>query len=134
MDPEFEADGLHYTAASGLLYVEHLVHVTHSIIESSVKPDPVAQSHSSQLQGICHEVSELRFNQILISAKQEEETDGRLNSEAENQFVIAGLKVANSSTWQERHPGYPCSLRCSQGLCQGLPAGKPTGPGQCQLL
>jgi len=82
MDPEFEADGFHYTPASGLMYIQHLVHSTQSIIGSSVKPDPVAQSHSSQLQGIRHDVSKLRFNQILINAKQEEETDGRLNSEA----------------------------------------------------
>jgi hypothetical protein len=102
MDPEFEADGFHYTPASGLMYIQHLVHSTQSILGLSVKPDPVAQSHSSQLQGIRHDVSELRFNQILINAKQEEETDGRLNSEAENRFVVAGLKIANSSSWQER--------------------------------
>ena len=106
MDPEFEADGFHYTPASGLMYIQHLVHSTQSIIGLSVKPDPVAQIHSSQLQGIRHDVSELRFNQILINAKQEEETDGHLNSEAENQFVVAGLKVANSSGWQERKSSF----------------------------
>jgi len=105
-DPEFEADGFHYTPASGLLYVQHLIHATHSILESSSKPDPVAQSHSSQLQGIRHDVSELRFNQIQINAKQEEETDGRLNSEAENQFVVAGLKVPTSKSWQERQSSF----------------------------
>jgi hypothetical protein len=106
VDQEFEADGFHYTPASGLLYVQHLIHATHLILDSSSKPDPVAQSHSSQLQGIRHDVSELRFNQIQINAKQEEETNGRLNSEAENQFVVAGLKVANSKSWQERQSSF----------------------------
>jgi len=106
MDPEFEADGIHYTPASGLLYVQHLVHSTHLILESPSKPDPVAQSHSSQLQGVRYDISELRFSQMLINAKQEEETDGRLNTEAENQFVIAGLKIARSNSWQERQSSF----------------------------
>ena len=106
MDPEFEADGIHYTPASGLLYVQHLVHSTHLILESPSKPDPVAQSHSSQLQGVRYDISELRFSQMLINAKQEEETNGRLNTEAENQFVIAGLKIARSNSWQERQSSF----------------------------
>jgi hypothetical protein len=106
MDPEFEADGIHYTADSGLLYVQHLVHATHQILESASKPDPVAQSHSSQLQGIRYDISELRFKQIQVITRQEEETDGRLNSEAENQFVVAGLKIARSSSWQERQSSF----------------------------
>jgi hypothetical protein len=122
-DPEFEADGVHYTPASGMLYVQHLVHSAHSIIESTVKPDPVAQSHSSQLQGIRHDVSELRFNQIQINAKQEEETDGRLNSEAENQFVITGLKSVNSDSWQERQKAFVKTTKeFLVGFCPSLSA------------
>jgi len=120
-DPEFEADGCHYTPASGILYVQHLVHATHSIIDSAVKPDPVAQSHSSQLQGIRHDVSELKFNQIQINAKQEEETDGRLNSEAENQFVITGLKTPNSDSWLERQKAFVKTTReFIVGFCPSL--------------
>ncbi len=54
-------------------------------------PDPIAQSHSSQLQGVRHEVSEIRFKQVQVTAKQEEEVDGRLNTEAENQFGSKNL-------------------------------------------
>ena len=121
MDPEFESDGIHYTHASGMLYVQHLVHATHSIIESSLKPDPVAQLHSSQLQGIRHDVSELRFNQIQINAKQEEVTDGRLNTEAENQFVMTGLKSANSDSWQERQNSFvKATKEFIVGFCPSL--------------
>jgi hypothetical protein len=58
------------------------------------------------LQGVRHEVSELRFKQVQITVKQEEEVDGRLNTEAENQFVISGLSIAKLDSWQERQDAY----------------------------
>jgi hypothetical protein len=106
MDPEFEDDGYHYTSNSEHLYVYLLIHSAHQILGASVKPDPVAQSHSSQLQGVRHEVSEVRFKQVQVIAKQEEEVDGRLNTEAENQFVISGLSIAKLDSWQERQTAY----------------------------
>ncbi len=68
MDPEFMEDGYHYTPASGHQYIHHLINSAHQILGASIKPDPVAQSHSSQLQGVRHEISELRFKQIQITA------------------------------------------------------------------
>ena len=106
MDPEFEDDGYHYTSESGHLYIHHLIHSAHQILGATVKPDPVAQSHSSQLQGVRHEISEMRFKQVQITAKQEEEVDGRLNTEAENQFVISGLSITKLDSWQERQAAY----------------------------
>jgi len=106
MDPEFEDDGFHYTPTSGHLYVHHLISSAHKVLGASDKPDPVAQSHSSQLQGVRHEVSELKFKQVQVTAKQEEEVDGRLNTEAENQFVISGLSIAKLDSWQERQEAY----------------------------
>jgi len=71
-----------------------------------VKPDATAQAISSQLQGIRPEVSKLRFKQIQTTARQEEEEDGHLNTEAKNQFVIAGLSIAKADTWQDRQASY----------------------------
>jgi len=100
MDPEFEDDGYHYTSPSGHLYIHHLINSAHQILRSSVKPDPTAQVHTSQLQGVRSEISELRFKQVQVTAKQEEEVDGRLNTESEDQFVIAGLSVVKSDSWR----------------------------------
>ena len=111
MDPEFEDDGYHFTPTSGHLHVHHLINSAHQILGASVKPDPVAQSHSSQLQGVRHEVSEIRFKQVQITAKQEEEVDGRLNTEAENQFVISGLSIARLDSWQERQDAYVRTIK-----------------------
>lgn len=72
MDPEFEDDGYHYTSPSGHLFVQHLINAAHQILGSSVKADPTAQAHSTQLQGVRSEISELRFKQVQITAKQEE--------------------------------------------------------------
>ena len=72
MDPEFEDDGYHYTSSSGHLFVQHLINAAHQILGSSVKADPTAQAHSSQLQGVRSKISELRFKQVQITAKQEE--------------------------------------------------------------
>jgi len=98
-NPEFEEDGYHYTFISGHLYVEHLINSTHQILGSTVKPDATAQALSSQLQGVRSKISELRFKQIQTTARQEEEEDGRLNTESENPFVIAGLSVTKAETW-----------------------------------
>jgi hypothetical protein len=106
LDPEFEDDGYHYTSISGHLYVQHLVNSAHQILGSAVKPDATAQALSSQLQGVRSEISKLRFKQIQTTARQEEEEDGRLNTETENQFVIAGLTVAKADTWQARQTSY----------------------------
>jgi hypothetical protein len=102
LDPEFEEDGYHYTSISGHLYVQHLVNSVHQILGFIVKPDATAQALSSQLQSVRSEISELRFKQIQTTARQEEEEDGRLNTDAENQFVIAGLSITKADTWQER--------------------------------
>ena len=72
MDPEFEDDGYHYTSSSGHLFVQHPINAAHQILGSSVKADPTAQAHSTQLQGVRSEISELRFKQVQITAKQEE--------------------------------------------------------------
>jgi hypothetical protein len=87
------------------------INSAHQILGASVKPDPIAQSHSSQLQGVCHEVSEIRFKQVQVTAKQEEEVYGRLNTEAENQFVISGLSIAKLDSWQERQEAYVKATR-----------------------
>jgi hypothetical protein len=79
-----------------------LVNSAHQILGSTVKPDATAQALSSQLQGVRSEISELRFKQIQTIACKEEEEDGRLNTDAENQFVIAGLSITKADTWQER--------------------------------
>jgi len=76
-----------------------------------VKPDATAQALSSQLQGVRSEISELRFKQIQTTARQEEEEDGRLNTEAENQFVIAGLSVAKADIWQAIQTSYVNATR-----------------------
>jgi hypothetical protein len=106
LDPQFEEDGYHYTSISGHLYVQHLVNSAHQIFESTVKPDATAKALSSQLQGVRSEISELRFKQIQTTARQEEEEDRRLNTEAENQFVIAGLSITKADTWQDRQASY----------------------------
>jgi len=106
MDPEFEDDGYHYTSQSGHLFIHHLINSSHQILGSSVKPDHTAQAHSSQLQGVRSEISKLRFKQVQVTAKQEEEVDGRLNCESEDEFFIAGLSVAKSDSWKERQDSY----------------------------
>ena len=106
LNSEFEEDGYHYNSISGHLYVQHLVNSAHHILNSSVKPDATAQAICSQLQGIRPEVSKLRFKQMQTTARQEEEEDGHLNTEAKNQFVIAGLSIAKADTWQDRQASY----------------------------
>lgn len=111
LDPEFEDDGYNYTPPSGHLYVQHLVNAAHKTLGSSVKPDAIAQLHSSQLQGVRSTISELRFKQVQTTAGQEEEVHGRFNVETEDQFIIAGLSIVKADSWKERQDSYVKSTK-----------------------
>ena len=112
--PEFEADGVHLTAYSGLEFILHLFDASQELLSGiSADPDllPVKNVESTRVledRMMAIEQDHRRLNRVFESksAADAELADFRANERFEDSFVIIGLPKIPSDligkAWQER--------------------------------
>ena len=112
--PEFDADGVHLTAYSGLEYIDHLFDSSQDLLDSLLLPDPVKVSRSSESTRVLEdrvmalEQDHRRLNRVVEDkiAIDSELADFRENERSEDCFVVEGLPtIADDVTgkdWQNQ--------------------------------
>lgn len=98
--PELDRDGVHLTAASGKLFIEHLFNAADELIHRQSLPADVKSRHADlEVMGIAHQaaVTTNRLDALeemcsFRHARFLEEQDGRRNEDSERRLVLTGVK------------------------------------------